>query len=59
MMQSTAEMLRLWATVADLKETDYKNILAVTSLIDLLIQKGLITREELSARAQHLDAMNE
>jgi hypothetical protein len=58
-MQSTAEMLRLWATIADLKETDYKNILAVTSLIDLLIQKGLITREELSARAQHLDAMNE
>lgn len=58
-MQSSAEMLRLWATVADLKETDYQNILAVTSLIDLLIQKGLITREELSARAQHLDAMNE
>lgn len=58
-MQSSAEMLRLWATVADLKETDYKNMLAVTSLIDLLIQKGFITREELANRAQHLDAMNE
>lgn len=58
-MQSSAETLRLWATVADLKETDYKNMLAVTSLIDLLIQKGIITREELATRAQHLDAMNE
>ncbi|HLO01513.1 MAG TPA: hypothetical protein VK191_00160 [Symbiobacteriaceae bacterium] len=58
-MQSSAEALRLWATVADLKENDYKSMLAVTSLIDLLIQKGIITREELAARAQHLDAMNE
>lgn len=58
-MQSSAETLRLWATVADLKENDYKNMLAVTSLIDLLIQKGIITRDELADRAQHLDAMNE
>lgn len=58
-MQSSAETIRLWATIADLKKTDYKNVLAVTSLIDLLIQKGIITREELANRAQHLDAMNE
>lgn len=58
-MESTAETLRLWATVGDLKENDYKNMLAVTSLIDLLIEKGIITREELANRAQHLDAMNE
>lgn len=53
------ESINLYATLADMKDVDYKNTLAVTTLIDLLIEKGLITREEMAARAQRLDAASE
>ncbi len=50
------ETIDLYATLADMKEVDYKNTLAVTTLIDLLIEKGMITRDELAERARKLDA---
>lgn len=53
------ETIALYATLADLKDVDYKNTLAITTLIDLLIEKGIITRDELAARAQQLDAAGE
>ncbi|MFZ5824193.1 MAG: hypothetical protein ACOY94_07695 [Bacillota bacterium] len=53
------ETINLYATLADMKDVDYKNTLAITALIDLLIEKGLITREEMAARAQRLDAAGE
>lgn len=53
------ETIDLYATLADMKDVDYKNTLAITALIDLLIEKGLITREEMAARAGRLDAAGE
>lgn len=53
------ERINLVAALADMKEIDYKNSLAVTALIELLIEKGLITRQEMVARAQMLDAAGE
>ncbi|MFZ5818152.1 MAG: hypothetical protein ACOY93_23110 [Bacillota bacterium] len=53
------ETIHLYATLADMKDVDYKNALAITALIDLLVDKGLITREEMAARAQRLDAAGE
>jgi hypothetical protein len=53
------QTIDLYATLADMKEVAYKNTLAVTALIDLLIAKGLITREELASTAQRLDAAGE
>lgn len=53
------ERINLYATLADMKEVDYKNSLAVSALIELLIEKGLITRQEMIARAQMLDAAGE
>lgn len=50
------ETINLFAALADMKEVDYKNTLAITALIDLLIEKGIITREEMGARAQKLDS---
>lgn len=49
----------LYATLADMKDVDYKNMLAITALIDLLVEKGIITRSELSERAQRLDAVSD
>lgn len=41
--------------IADLKDTGYKNTLAVSVLIELLIDKGLFTRQEFAAKANRLD----
>lgn len=53
------ERINLVAALADMKEIEYKNALAVTALIDLLIEKGVITQQEMAARAQLLDAAGE
>lgn len=41
--------------IADLKDTDYKNTLAITTLIELFIEKGLFTREDFTHKAQSLE----
>lgn len=43
--------------IADLKDTDYKNTLAITVLIELLIDKKIFTREEFAYKARELDTM--
>lgn len=53
------DTIDLYAKLADMKEIDYKTALGLTALIDLLIEKGVISREELATRAQLLDAANE
>lgn len=41
--------------IADLKDTDYKNTLAITVLIDLFIEKGLFTREDFAKKSWELE----
>ena len=41
--------------IADLKEIDYKNTLAITSIIELLIEKGILDRYEVAEKAQFLE----
>ncbi|HMM19523.1 MAG TPA: hypothetical protein PKA10_02215 [Selenomonadales bacterium] len=41
--------------IADLKDTDYKNTLAVSVLIELLIAKGVFTRQEFALKARELE----
>lgn len=45
--------------IADLKEVDYKNTLAVATLIELFIEKGIITRSEFSQKARELELATE
>jgi len=52
MAMSTLEIV---AQIADLKEVDYKNTLALATLIELLIEKGLFTRQEFARKAAELD----
>ena len=47
--------VNLIGKLADLKESHYTNSLLLTSLIDLLIDKGLISTQELQTRAAELD----
>jgi len=41
--------------IANMKEIDYKNTLAITCIIELLIEKGIIDRFEVAEKAQFLE----
>ena len=41
-----------------MKETDYRNTLAIATLIELLIEKGVITKQEFSSKSYQLDNMS-
>ncbi|HHW57531.1 MAG TPA: hypothetical protein GXX15_07710 [Clostridia bacterium] len=40
--------------LAEIKDTEYKNLLALLSLIDLLVEKGIITRHELAQKSKEI-----
>ncbi|MDR3590970.1 MAG: hypothetical protein P4N41_15060 [Negativicutes bacterium] len=48
-------ILEFAGQLADMKDVDYKNTLAVATVIELLIAKGYFTREEFAAKAAELD----
>lgn len=43
------------AQLADLKEVDYKNTLVVTALVELLVEKGILERQDVIQKARQLD----
>lgn len=43
--------------IADLKEIDYKNTLAIASIIEVLIDKGIIDRNDIAKKANDLENM--
>lgn len=47
--------LEVIGQIADLKETDYKNTLAIACIIELLIEKGIISRSDISKKAYFLE----
>lgn len=44
--------------IGDLKEIDYRNTLAIATLIELLIEKNIITRQEFARKSYYLDNMS-
>lgn len=46
----------LIAQLADLKVVDYKNTLLLTALIDLLVEKGVLSRHDVLTKARMLDS---
>jgi hypothetical protein len=52
---SSLDEVNLIGKLADLKESHYLQSLLLSALIDTLMDKGLITAEELTHRAQQLD----
>ncbi|MFZ5353154.1 MAG: hypothetical protein ACOZCL_10590 [Bacillota bacterium] len=47
--------LDLIGQIADLKELDYRNTLAIASIIELLIDKGIINRSDIASKAYELE----
>lgn len=48
----------LISQIGDLKDIDYRNTLAIATLIELLIEKNIITRQEFARKSYHLDNMS-
>ena len=48
--------VQLIGKLADLKEDHYRNSLILTALIDVLIDKGVLTTQELQNRMDKLDS---
>jgi hypothetical protein len=42
--------------LADLKESNYKNTLMITALVELFIEKGWFTRKEILNKAKELES---
>ena len=49
--------LDILAQIGDMKEVDYRNTLAVTSIIEVLLEKNIITREDIARKAEELDKL--
>ncbi|CAH0121347.1 MULTISPECIES: hypothetical protein [unclassified Paenibacillus] len=54
-MFSPMEQVDLVAKLADLKEEHYRNTLALSTLIELLVEKQILTRSEIEEKAAELD----
>ncbi|WP_338553734.1 hypothetical protein [Paenibacillus sp. KS-LC4] len=52
---SAWEHVQLGAMLADLKEEHYRTVLTLSALLELLLEKGIITLEELQAKTSQLD----
>ncbi len=52
---SAREKIEIYAQLGDLKEVDYNTLLAVAALIELLMEKGLISAGELARKARSLE----
>ena len=48
----------IYAKIGDLKEIYYRNTLAIATLIELLVEKGIITRREFAQKSLVLDSMS-
>jgi len=48
----------IWAQLGSLKDVDYRNTLAIASIIELLVEKGIIDRNEVAIKARKLDSMS-
>lgn len=52
------DKIDIYAKIGDLKEIDYRNTLAIATLIELLVEKDIITRDEFARKAYALDNMS-
>lgn len=49
------DIVHMMAKLGDMKDEHYRNTLAISTIIELLVDKGILTREELAAKADELD----
>ncbi|WP_276356488.1 hypothetical protein [Cohnella caldifontis] len=48
--------LDMAARIGDLKDDQYRQLLALSTMIELLVEKGILTPEEIRAKSLHMEA---
>ena len=56
MSRDVLNILDIAGQLADLKDVDYRNTLAIAVLIELLIEKGLFTRQEFMKKSLEMES---
>jgi len=51
-------MIDIIAQLSDMKDIDYRNTLAIASIIEILVEKGIISRNDIARKARQLDSMS-
>lgn len=46
------------AKLSDMKIVDYKNTLALVSLIEVLVEKGIIQKDDIALKAEEIDKID-
>ncbi len=54
-IHSHLDEIHIIGQIADLKDVDYKNTLVITALVELLIEKNVITRKEVLDKSYELE----
>lgn len=47
----------IYAQISDMKVIDYKNTLALVSLIEVLIEKGVIQKNDVALKTREIDKL--
>ncbi|WP_082865816.1 hypothetical protein [Paenibacillus crassostreae] len=51
------DIVHMMAKLGDMKDEHYRNTLALSTMIELLVDKGILTRDELATKADELDQL--
>ncbi len=54
---SSMSEVNLLASLADMKEVDYKNALLLTALIDVLMEKDILSQSDLAEKIKKMDTL--
>lgn len=57
-LRSPIEEIELISKLADLKQQHYQNLLILTGLLEILIEKGIVSAEELRSKTTELQPTN-
>ncbi|HZK34290.1 MAG TPA: hypothetical protein VFD33_03135 [Bacillota bacterium] len=49
--------LEIISQLGDIKEVEYRNTLAITSIIELLLERNIISKEDIAKKAEELDEL--
>jgi hypothetical protein len=50
------QFLDLASRLTDMKDDQYRQLLALSTLIELLVEKGVLTAEEIRAKSLHMES---
>lgn len=48
----------VYSKISELKDVDYRNTLAIASIVEVLVDKGIIERNDIAKKSRLLDSMS-